>query len=583
MKHSFSQSIAGGTLRKLGRWMLDHRYLVIVQAFLLLPALYILWERGARGAFSYLSGDVPYYLVVARNIVELGMVSFDQAYPTNGFHPLWQASLAALYAPFALIGISAEAFTVVVFLASLALVALSFVVLYRVLGAAYGGVGPLFLLFPAGVYGLAALVNQPSVGTLQSFANGMESPALLLVYCVFLGCFAMHLRWPTMRTGLLAGAMLGIVALARLDHGLIAVFALPAMVLIRFDDTRFLTRLQYAVAAGAAAAAILGAYLLWSRLYVGTWLPVSGVVKAPFPSVPYSFNLTDATRALRDLVFGEEDPHRPMFLWRTMQLLVPAAVAAVYCAIVAVMAIFRRSAVTPISVGLAATGLGVIALSAYNFVFVPMIEQGEWYMPVGVLLVTLCVYDLAQRVVPMRLRHARPARAAAAVALIAFNYHLAPTVIAGRNEIIHRDMFHYAAPLDAHYAGQDVRLLSFHDGIFAYGTRLPTMSGLLFTADPEAVRLYREDGLSLPEIAAARGYHHAPVLMPMGHAVTPGLQDEDLMQAMRGMGSLFGRRFQRPWELPPLRFEVDYIGEDGRVVVVKFTAPDAAGETTPED
>jgi len=562
------------TTRPLRDFVRRHCYPFIAQAFLILPALHILitggprGPGGSRGAFAYLSGDALYYFVVARNIVERGIVSFDQFHPTNGFHPLWQVIAALLYWPYALTGWSSGAYLVIVVVASVAILSAALCLVYWALHRAYGRVGILFLLFPTGIYGMVGYYFLPSpFGALPAFANGMESSVLLLSYAAFLLAITQYLRAPTMMGAIAIGLTLGAVSLSRLDHTLLAVAAVPAMALCALHKPERWAIVRHAVIAGAIVAAMLGLYLLWSRLYVGSWLPVSGVIKAESPGAVCLLNLTDFRQSFAAAFVDVDRRLQDPFLWRGLQLLVPLGVAIVYGLIITAHAAYRRSLPPPLSTALVITAVMSMGLSCYNLAAVPLMKQGDWYVPVSILFVTLALYDLATRFVPARIRDFRPGGYALVIVLLYANWNAASTLANVRNEHLHQNVYREAALVARHYEGQDIRLLSYVDGIYAYGTRFPVMSGLLFTVDPEALRLFREEGLSVLEIAYDRGFRYIPVVSPTPSAFRLDMTRQEVEDALKHKTGIFTASFPGPWRPLPFDFAVDLIGDEHFTVI----------------
>ncbi|MFW2388237.1 MAG: hypothetical protein ACN4G0_07870, partial [Polyangiales bacterium] len=79
---------------------LDRRArLGVVLSVLVLLGGVVFWliAAGRQGKFALASPDTFYYLTVARNVIEHGVVSFDGEHPTNGFHPLWQVVATVVY------------------------------------------------------------------------------------------------------------------------------------------------------------------------------------------------------------------------------------------------------------------------------------------------------------------------------------------------------------------------------------------------------------------------------------------------------------------------------------------------------
>src|SRR5690606_21675159 len=135
------------------------------------PALISLYGQGFPVVFKFFAGDAFYYLAVAEHSIGKPFYTFDGAFPTNGFHPLWQYYLRTA---FELLGWQGDHvaqllfafFSSVVFVASgTALFALTLLRLtgrpvLAVLGA-----------LPGAMYVLFALID-PQYGAPWSFVNG---------------------------------------------------------------------------------------------------------------------------------------------------------------------------------------------------------------------------------------------------------------------------------------------------------------------------------------------------------------------------------------------------------------------------
>jgi hypothetical protein len=88
------------------------RMALVMGVIVFVPVLLDLLHGGTRAAFRYLAPDSFHDNTVARNIALYGSTSDDGQLPTNGFHPLWQATLAALYFVLHHLGLSESSYLV---------------------------------------------------------------------------------------------------------------------------------------------------------------------------------------------------------------------------------------------------------------------------------------------------------------------------------------------------------------------------------------------------------------------------------------------------------------------------------------
>lgn len=272
----------------------EHGPLAVALACLLWPALDDLLSDRSR-AYGYLAPDAFYYFTIAVNWVEHGSPSFDQVHPTNGFHPLWQWMMAGMYALLRALGESRFALVPVAVVAGLVLLALTLVVLWRMLRQS-GASTAWFALVPVGVWPL--LVSPlwwrgrevlpehrrlPLFGTLWNSANGMESALVLLLFAACAHCFVTDpTRSP--RRAAAYGVLLGALSLARLDHAVFAfLFAGGTWATQWLEGDR--QKVRRSLSSAGLAVAIVGVYLVYNLLTVGRAMPMSGAVKSTFPQV----------------------------------------------------------------------------------------------------------------------------------------------------------------------------------------------------------------------------------------------------------------------------------------------------------
>jgi hypothetical protein len=215
----------------------------------------------ARAAALTFYDDAFYYFQIARNLAGGAGFTFDGLHATNGFHPLWLLVQAPLFG--AVSGDVAPLRAVLVLEALL--VAAACVTAFRVLVPRIGR-GP-------AVATALFLLAQP--GALRILRGGMEGAlALGLFTIVWAAWLAVRddAGAPLWRWWALGGAC-ALFFLARLEAALAAlVLAVLARALLRARPAR-------AVALFLPLALSALSYLAWTRLFFGTWGPVSALVK----------------------------------------------------------------------------------------------------------------------------------------------------------------------------------------------------------------------------------------------------------------------------------------------------------------
>jgi hypothetical protein len=148
----------------------------------------------------------------------------------------------------------------------------------------------------------------------------------------------------------------------------------------------------------------------------------------------------------------------------------------------------------------------VVLLAAYDLLFVDLPAHGHWYFPVSIVFVSLVV---------LRLLGERPAGLGAwltggAATLLCiycfftvnrrFNYNTR-----------YADFFFDEAPkIRAFYAGKQAGIVEVDDGIIAFSTHIPCMSGSGLNLDRQAFHAYRRRELF--PLAVARGYDRVATL-----------------------------------------------------------------------
>ncbi len=487
--------------------------------------------------FRFFSVDAFYYFTVGRNFAELGFPTFDQTYPTNGFHPLWQLAVAGLYWLNSVAGLGETGFIYSVVLICVLCVA-AFIALSAGILAQGGRLTRMFTILPVGFYALAVSPvwfryvlsgrlgeqnyhegSQPLFGTLWSFVNGMESPATLALFAL---CGFLYVRgkWRESRwaaAGL--GGCMGLLALARLDHALFPAVMLAGICLsgVVKRDAKLIGK---SLLMGGVFGGILCCYALVNWLYCGMPLPVSGSLKSTFPDFSRSFWL-----GIRDL---GQPFHTVGWLntyWRMSQIVVPLAVSLIYLLAGVWQFLKRRKEEGGEEAGAAVsflrmTAVGVVVLAVYNILFVQLLDQGHWYFPISCAFVTLAAVSAWQRS-PFSRRAFGGSLVAAGIAGVVclqiilymfLHYH------GDYHEKLWRFYYEDSRVVEEFYGGKDVRFLSFDDGIVAFSLPYPVLSGTGLNLDLAAAEAFAQGRLL--DLAMERGHDR---LVSLSYSNTIGL------------------------------------------------------------
>lgn len=205
--------------------------------------------------------DAFYYFVVARNVAEGAGFTFDRLHATNGFHPLWLASIVPV---FALLNGDALPLRAVMAI-QIVLVALAVVLVFRALHERLG--------IGAAAASLA-LVTLP--GSASVLAGGLESSLVLLTFVMTWIYFERAVDSDEQSLGrwLAIGCLCAAAFLARFE----ALVLVPVCVVLGRRSLRKEPRRAAMLLAPPIVAMV--AFIVWNRAGFGTWLPVSGLVKA---------------------------------------------------------------------------------------------------------------------------------------------------------------------------------------------------------------------------------------------------------------------------------------------------------------
>jgi hypothetical protein len=540
----------------------------------------ILGAKAVDVALTHFAGDAFYYFTVAHRSIGMPYYTYDGTYPTNGFHPLWQYLLTSVFSR-----LPADQDTEILFVFGFCIVAVAAgaaffsLALYRLLSSL-----PLAIL--GAVPGVYALILAPVYTQHATWAhiNGMESSLSVLLFGIL--AYLVVARdvgrgLPQGRGIVIISSLLTLLTLSRLDDIFLFIPFLALLVLVSMGQNR--GELLRRLALGSAIPVlVIGGYLLNNVRYAGLLLPTSGWVKS---SPALGDNLAILLRAfvpVSQAIYVTGPREWYSLSWRVLQIVVPAAVALLW--VVRSRRIIRdvlwRRALTEGTpevsyriIVLAAFAGYVIIKAAYILTAVGMWSQGSWYFPLSLMLTSL--FSLAL------VREAWPREAAVDGSLsLPSTAGIWPVVLTclfvvllanfavderRRSDFDGRLSFWHARErisrdLASRYDGTG--LLEFADGIIGYALTMPTMGGIGFTLDKEAVQAKVRGGLL--DLAYRRGFR---AFASLAYFTLPPADDKDPAKVQRAAESFFLLNGQGPerWD-----FRVVYRDPGSRAVFVAF-------------
>lgn len=613
------------------RELTPHRYQQrwgsIIALFTVLPVFFDLLISDRSRPFGYLASDAFYYLTVARNWAQTGLSTFDGTYLTNGYHPLWQWLLTLLYGLNERLGFSESSLLTSLTVLSALLVGLGLKwtvdaillksrsrVIYVLSCALPVGLfsllcAPFWLyLGQAGVEAQSGIEGgRPLFGTSWIYINGMESGLVLLCYGHLLWRAASDQLMHSRRALLITGLSLTLLTLSRLDHGLIAGWIyIGCLVHIFFSPQKTSETKQDHVKSSLALTLPLiipiGLYLIYNHVCFGSALPLSGKLKSSFPQLTNS-NIDH----LSHLLSAQPPAHWLPRAGRWLQMAIPALFVVLWFPSWLTFTRYQDQialTVRPkrhiLDSFLGWSGLGIISLFLYNFLFVGLFHQGTWYYPISTLWVSLVALrwvewsqdrdsklknskDSQDSTASSKEKHIEVSHSSYWI-IIGIGFCTALSLLSFL--ILHRvevrekwsEFYYQEAPkIRAHYLKSEqaktaTALLSYDDGIVAFATGLPTLSGLGFTLDREGAIAFQNKQLF--ELALKRGHVILTSLAYFNQDLMKRLP-KDLRQSPAHSQQIL-QRLLRSWplslttkQLKEHRFEFDYLANDRSILMIR--------------
>lgn len=234
---------------------------------LLYLAFPFVMSTGEQDYRYFFADDFYYYLVIARNLVDQGVSTFDGIHATNGYHPLWMLTLSAIY------GVTHSEYSF--FLAMVGMMGvcavLNAALALRLLTHVYKDIAAPVAYAAVGIYAFLYL----QVGLRTGMEVTLACPLILLsIY------YALRLQH-TSSAALPFMLSAAFAVLARIDAALIYCIML-VMWLMKAEGRKTIHHL-FANTKQSIGVFLCGApvllYVAINHLYFGTILPVSGMAK----------------------------------------------------------------------------------------------------------------------------------------------------------------------------------------------------------------------------------------------------------------------------------------------------------------
>ncbi len=542
----------------------------------LIPPAFAFIDDSVAAVFRHFAADAFIYLAVAAKS-QFGHYTFDGVEPTNGFHPLWQMTLQLVFQVFDLSADKVRQLYASYWLSVILTTVGSVLTVQTVFR--WTKSYPTALLAVPGLFGLAMLLCDWPTGSLWSFMNGMESAFSFLSIGLLLFFLSHSTRLPLVgdetvdrRSLLMLSVLCTVMVFSRLDDIFLPA-VLTAWLVLRRDapvSKRFEAVLWFCI----PLAGTLLAYFAFNLATVGHAMPVSAAAKFDLrtPLINIGFLGSSLHALVPNLLydpFGENTGNVGITAvnWRNAQLLVPIVAARLLLSRLHWLDLGNG---THFHVWMRLLLIYVMTKGIYNFLFVPLIHQGNWYF-----VLSITIINLAGAVALLRgLRHVLARR-------VALNKALLPTIgaitaaslalfIHDRQTTAEADryiaMFKHGPAITEKLKStvQEPRILEADDGILNFALGVPTKSAFKFAIDPKAYTAFRE-GRFLSE-AARRGYQLIGSLYYLRSATPEDLTPETIPDTLRE--NLYSAT---DWDLDDFDFELVLQDEATGAVFIRFT------------
>jgi hypothetical protein len=471
------------------------------------PLLAAALVYGPQVTARSLAGDSYHYLAIARKAVISHIYTYDGVHVTNGFHPLWEYTIRAVFSLLNLQSHESQAAAVMLLALSASTIGiiLASAAVIRLTRQYFLGV----LLVP-GLFYLTVGVHVRALWV-WSTLDGMESAFSTLFGGIFFYTLSYYFRrtpnstFDPVSTYRALGFVLPFIILSRLDD----FFLLPALlVTLLFFNTSMKSRIVAALwIGGPSTIAILG-YLIYNKMTVGAAMPLSGSTKSGFAGFLSTY-LTAAVHFppifnLKSLLIRQPADGAVVMTnsFRFVEVIYPL-IAAGFGALV--LWIYRKKQ-AGVSI-LFAICTFIVFKTGYNFLMVHPWHQAGWYYA----LISLSLSVLGALVLQepwVRLQSFPAAKYGVMIlyvmlTLLSGSQYYASVAYAPSDSREDQFWARHNEMRNQLLAHGVSGIINVDDGITAFLLDFPCMHGFAFATDVEAQRANREG--KMLSLAYARG------------------------------------------------------------------------------
>lgn len=503
---------------------------VLFSILLLYPPLYGLYCFGIETIFGYFADDAFYYLTVAKNST-FGFFTFDGEKPTNGFHPLWQYILTALFGAVGRHDLQAQMYAT--YMLGAVLVTLGFILmgwsLHRITRSVYWPLwlipGPFYMLFT--IKGASQEVAHGLTYTFCPWAlmNGMESPCSvfaggMFIYLLTQLCYPANelpsqpdeapvAERPADGMLVILGLSLALLIMARLDDVFLLFSVALFFLLIGFQGQRPIRRVAILM---LPTVMILAAYVAFNYFSGQSLIPVSGKVKSTAVAA-LSGNIETSLSDFFPPIHSLIRPQYSLGQWsvtavRSSALILPI-VFALWLAVYVLKSKTRHPEMFH-KFKWVLIILGYIVLKGmYNLVNVRLGSQGYWYhiLPIVMLnyLVILLCWVFISRDASQRCSLVKTGSVGLYVLVYLFvsaNMIFSSSFAGDKWRPIWQDR--HAITSDLKRIDPNIKLIDSSDGVFAYLLDIPSVCAQGYAIDYDGFLALQRG--KLLDYCVARGF-----------------------------------------------------------------------------
>jgi len=457
--------------------------------------------------FKFFANDSFYYFNLIKNSQQVNFFSYDGLNPTNGFHPIWEFTLFYLD-KFNLIDINNKSdfltniYNINLFILSSAsgffAIFCSKYLKFKWLAVA---------VFGPGIMGLVLSITAPDYLATWSYVNGMETAIALLFFSLAL--FFYTYKNKSFVFLFLSVFFMGLLVLSRLDD---IFFFIPFFLLLIFKSKG--RQKLYIFLFFVPSAVLIITYLIYNRITVGIYMPISGWEKSGFALLSnismgiklflpvFSWDVPNVlnTSSVNYSMYSE-------YSMRILQVLLPLFIAFIY-----LFGSYKKGKFNNFGI-LEALSFGIIIKALYNLLFVSLGRQGSWYFGTTIFitnfLLILWLSFLLDELLVKREKLFFLVKNWGVfiyilISIVLFNGFINHKLNGGFGDIAFNVFSRRENISDFIRKSGDNKFVEFEDGIIAFSTNIPAIGGLGPILDPEA-SLARKNGIFF-DLLIKRGY-----------------------------------------------------------------------------